>query len=57
MDIYIYITRDTELILDGQFNRESIEMGFSLVESPIFDSLAADRFASDRGTFNLGDYR
>lgn len=54
MDIY-YIKRDTEMILAGQYSRVSIEMGFSPVESPIFDSLAADRFASDR--YNLGDYR
>lgn len=51
------IKRDTEMILEGQYNRESIKMGFSLVESPIFDSLAADRFARDRTVFNLGDYR
>lgn len=53
----IYIKRDTEMILAGQYNRESIEMGFSLAESPIFDTLAAARFASDITTFNLGDYR
>lgn len=52
-----YIRRDTELILAHAFDRESIVKGFGMVESPIFDRLAADYFASDKATFNLGDYR
>ncbi len=56
-----YIARDTRDVLEGSFDREYLLRGFWFMgtDSPIFDSLAADRFASDRpvNPFNLGDYR
>lgn len=51
------VAGDTKRVLRGEYNRSAIEMKMDWWESPIFDALAADRFASDVTTFNLGDYR
>lgn len=48
---------DTRSRLHYKYTRQVLLDGSSLIESPIFDRLAADRFASDKTTFNLGDYR
>lgn len=48
---------DTLYVLNRVYNQVELKRGFSGSESPIFDALAADRFASDRTVFNLGDYR
>lgn len=52
-----YMRRDTKNVLNYEYRRDTplYEVGF--LESPIFDTLAADRFASEVTTFNLGDYR
>lgn len=50
-----YMRRDTEYVLNHQYTRDTLLVGVGFLESPIFDTLAADRFASDR--YNLGDYR
>lgn len=50
-----YIRSDTEFVLNYEYSREILQHGLTWSDSPIFDSLAADRFASDR--YNLGDYR
>lgn len=50
-----YMRRDTEYVLSHKLPGENISNGHWAIESPIFDTLAADRFASDR--YNLGDYR
>lgn len=47
---------DTHWCLAYQYTRQVLLDGSSFIESPIFDRLAADRFASDK-PFNLGDYR
>lgn len=52
---YAMASEDTRNILDGAYTRKEIAEGVYWYESPIFDTLAADRFASDR--YNLGDYR
>lgn len=52
-----YTRRDTGYVLNYKYDRETILYGVYGEDSPIFDSLAADRFASDRTVFNLGDYR
>lgn len=52
----IYITRDTHYVLNYEYDRETLKAGL-WIKTPIFDTLAADRFASDITTFNLGDYR
>lgn len=48
---------DTMNVLAGDYKRRDILGGFKFrnVSTPLFDSLAASRFASDR--YNLGDYR
>lgn len=50
-----YMRRDTKYVLNYEYDRETIRYGVGFLETPIFDTLAADRFASDR--YNLGDYR
>lgn len=50
-----YMRRDTEYVLNYEYSRDTLLVGVGFLESPIFDTLAADRFASDR--YNLGDYR
>lgn len=52
-----YMRRDTEYVLNYEYTRNAILFGLSLSETPIFDTLAADCFARDVTTFNLGDYR
>lgn len=52
----IYMTRDTHHVLSYEYTRGTIKAG-TWMSTPIFDALAADRFASDVPTFNLGDYR
>lgn len=51
------IREDTREIMDRAYTYKEIVEGVYWCESPIFDTLAADRFASDVTTFNLGDYR
>lgn len=51
------VEMDTRNVLSGTFARDLILDGMHDIESPIFDRLAADYFASDYRTFNLGDYR
>lgn len=53
----MYVTDDTFFVLSGSCIREMLLEGHWGIDSPIFDALAADRFASDRTVFNLGDYR
>lgn len=48
---------DTKWVMDGQFTANDLAEGHSRIDTPIFDRLAADYFASDKTTFNLGDYR
>lgn len=48
-------TLDTIWTMSGDYTTEVILGGHSRFDTPLFDSLAADRFASDR--YNLGDYR
>jgi hypothetical protein len=48
-------TLDTKWVVSGDYTADVIRFGHHRFETPIFDSLAADRFASDR--YNLGDYR
>lgn len=52
-----YMRRDTLYVLNYEYDRETVLGGYGGSETPIFDTLAADRFASDVTTFNLGDYR
>lgn len=52
-----YTRRDTLYVLNYEYGRETLLYGVYGEDSPIFDTLAADRFASDVTTFNLGDYR
>lgn len=52
-----YMRRDTQYVLSREYTRNAILFDIARSETPIFDALAADRFASDRTTFNLGDYR
>lgn len=52
-----YMRRDTEYVLNYEYDRVTVLRGYGGSETPIFDTLAADRFASDVTTFNLGDYR
>lgn len=49
--------RDTAFVLNYDYDRHTILNGVGGVDTPLFDTLAADRFASDRTVFNLGDYR
>lgn len=51
------IFQDTKYVLTGNYGRKDILAGLSGADSPIFDRLAADYFARDKTTFNLGDYR
>ncbi|MGG7211958.1 hypothetical protein, partial [Clostridium baratii] len=48
---------DTRNVLSGVMIHVQIRDGMLGMDSPIFDRLAADYFASDKTTFNLGDYR
>lgn len=63
-EIVKMVEGDTKKILRMEYTRPAIEMKLDWWESPIFDALAAARFASDRESkvenyeeFNLGDYR
>lgn len=47
-EIIKMVEGDTKRILRMEYTRPAIEMKLDWWESPIFDSLAADRFASDR---------
>lgn len=51
------VQSDTEYVLSCKLPEKNISNGHWDIDSPIFDALAADRFASDVTTFNLGDYR
>lgn len=51
------VQNDTTYVLSHKLPGENISNGHWAIDSPIFDTLAADRFASDVTTFNLGDYR
>jgi len=56
MDMDVILGLDTRWTLESAYTREIILWGH-YADSPIFDRLAADYFASDKATFNLGDYR
>lgn len=42
--------RDTQYVLSREYTRNAILFDIARSETPIFDSLAADRFASDRAS-------
>lgn len=52
-------TLDTKWVMNGYHTEDGILRGHYRIDTPLFDSLAADRFARDRpvNPFNLGDYR
>lgn len=50
-------TLDTKWTISGDYTADVILVGHHRFDTPLFDTLAADRFASDVTTFNLGDYR